>query len=238
MNKIMPKNTKKYLLLIVLLAVIAAFFATGLHHELTLEGIKARRGEFQLFYTANPLLTLGIFGGIYVLTTALSLPGATVLTLSGAAFFGFWPALIVSSFASTLGATLAFLAARYLLKDWVEQRFSDKMAMINRGIEREGVLYLFALRLTVFVPFWLVNLTMGLTSLKASTFYFVSQLGMLAGTAVYTYAGTQLGEIASVRDILSVELIVAFTLLGIFPLLSKKAVRWLRARKRESHGQI
>ena len=234
----MRKNTKQYLLVSLLAVVIISFFANGLHNELTLDSIKSRTAEFQVFYAQHPGLTLGIYGIIYILTTALSLPGATILTLGGAALLGFWPALIVASFASTIGATLAFFAARYLLKDWVEARFADQMATINRGIEREGTLYLFALRLTVFVPFWLVNLTMGLTAIKPLTFYLVSQIGMLAGTAIYVYAGTQLGEIESVSDILSLELIIAFALLGIFPLAGKKLVEWLRAKRGIQHGKI
>jgi uncharacterized membrane protein YdjX (TVP38/TMEM64 family) len=234
----MRKNTKKYLLLGLLATAIIGFFASGLHHELTLDSIKTRQAEFQVFYVENPYLTLGVYGLIYVVTTALSLPGATILTLAGAAFFGFWPALIVASFASSIGATLAFLAARYLLRDWVQARFAEKMAVINQGVEREGIFYLFALRLTVFIPFWLVNLTMGLTSIKPHIFYIVSQIGMLTGTAVYVYAGTQLGEIESVRDVLSPELIIAFGALGIFPLITKKAVDWLRSKRGISSEQI
>lgn len=227
----MTKTTKQYLILAIVLLAIITFFASGLHHELTLAGIKARQVQFQQFYASNQLLTLSIYGLIYIVTTALSLPGATILTLGGAAFLGFWPALIVASFASSIGATCAFLAARYLLRDWVSARFPDKMTIINQGVEREGILYLFASRLTVFIPFWLVNLSMGLTSIRSTTFYLVSQIGMLPGTAVFVYAGTQLGNIHSVSDVLSPQLMFAFALLGVFPLLSKKCVAWLRKKK-------
>ena len=234
----MSKRTKKYLLLAILVVGIISFFVSGLHRELTLDGIKAHQASLQVFYQENMLLTLGAYGLVYILTTALSLPGATILTLAGAAFFGFWPALIVASFASSIGATLAFLAARYLLGDWVQARFADKMAIINQGVEREGIFYLFALRLTVFVPFWLVNLTMGLTSIKPLTFYVVSQIGMLLGTAVFVYAGSRLGDIESVGDVLSPELIIAFTLLGVFPLIAKRAVEWLRVKREAARGEV
>lgn len=234
----MSKNIKKYVLLSLLVFGVVAFFASGLHHQLTLTSIKEHQGEFAGFYKSNQLLTLASYGLIYIVTTALSLPGATILTLAGAAFLGFWPALIVASFASSIGATLAFLAARYMLRDWVQTRFSEKMATINQGVEKEGVLYLFALRLTVFVPFWLVNLTMGLTSLRTLTFYLVSQIGMLPGTAVFIYAGTQLGEIHAISDVLSPGLIAAFTLMGMFPLVTKKLVAWARQKKGAAHEQV
>lgn len=221
---------KKVLLLIVLATVVAAFFAFDLQRYLTLAELKSRQTEFQQFYAANRLLTLGLYFAIYVLVTALSLPGAAVMTLAGAALFGFWPALVVVSFASTIGATLAFLASRFLLHDWVQSRFGQRLKAINRGIEKEGALYLFTLRLVPIFPFFIINLVMGLTPMRALTFYWVSQVGMLAGTAVYVNAGTQLGQIERVSGILSPGLLLSFVLLGVFPLLARKGVDFMKKR--------
>ena len=225
------KNMKKYALVALLGLVIIAFFASGLHNELTLDSIKNRQAEFQGFYDANPALTIGVFAGIYIIITALSLPGAAVMTLAGGAFLGFIPGLIAVSFASTIGATLAFLAARFLLRDWVQGKFGDKLQKINEGVEKEGIFYLFALRLTVVVPFFVINLVMGLTPMKTWKYYIGSQIAMLPGTTIYVYAGQQLGQISSVGDILSPTLIVAFAMLGAFPLLAKKGVDFMRAKK-------
>ncbi len=221
---------KKVLLLIVLATVVAAFFAFDLQRYLTLAELKSRQTEFQQFYAANRLLTLGLYFAIYILVTALSLPGAAVMTLAGAALFGFWPALVVVSFASTIGATLAFLASRFLLHDWVQSRFGQRLKAINRGIEKEGALYLFTLRLVPIFPFFIINLVMGLTPMRALTFYWVSQVGMLAGTAVYVNAGTQLGQIERVSGILSPGLLLSFVLLGVFPLLARKGVDFMKKR--------
>ncbi|MGH6622926.1 MAG: FAD-dependent oxidoreductase, partial [Burkholderiaceae bacterium] len=163
---------------------------------------------------------------VYIAATALSIPVGTVLTLAGGAIFGFWTGLLIISFASAIGATLAFLASRFLLRDWVQARFGEKLKPVNEGFAREGGLYLFALRLTPVFPFWLINLALGLTPMRAWTFYWVSQLGMLAGTAVYVYAGTQLSEFR-----LSPGLIIALVLLGIFPLIAKHALDSYKARK-------
>jgi len=166
-----------------------------------------------------------------VLVTALSLPGATVMTLAGGALFGFWPALLVVSFASTIGATLAMLVARFLLRDWVQGKFGDKLRAINAGIEKEGAFYLFSLRLVPIFPFFLINLAMGLTPLRAVLFYAVSQIGMLPGTAVYINAGTQLGQLESAGGILSPALLLSFTLLGLFPLIARKLLVIIKERQ-------
>jgi pyruvate/2-oxoglutarate dehydrogenase complex dihydrolipoamide dehydrogenase (E3) component/uncharacterized membrane protein YdjX (TVP38/TMEM64 family) len=217
---------KKLALLVLIAAAIAAFFALGLQRYLSLEFFQQQRAAIDAFYAAHPVQTMAAYLLIYVAVAALSLPGAAVMTLVGGALFGFWVGLVLVSFASSIGATLAFLAARLVLRDWVQGKFGDKLAPINAGIEREGAFYLFALRLVPLFPFFIVNLLMGLTKLRTATFYWVSQLGMLAGTAVYVYAGTQLGQFK-----ISGGLIFAFVLLGIFPLIAKRVLDALKARK-------
>lgn len=226
----MPGGWKKILLIIAVTLLVVVFFAFDLQRYLTLGELKARQAEFQQFYAANRLLTLGLYFVLYVLVTALSLPGAAVMTLAGGALFGFLPALLVVSFASTIGATLAFLVSRFLLRDWVQQRFNVRLAAINRGIEKEGAFYLFTLRLVPIFPFFVINLVMGLTPMRTITFYWVSQVGMLAGTAVYVNAGTQLGQIESLSGILSPGLLLSFALLGLFPLLARKGVDFVKKR--------
>jgi pyruvate/2-oxoglutarate dehydrogenase complex dihydrolipoamide dehydrogenase (E3) component/uncharacterized membrane protein YdjX (TVP38/TMEM64 family) len=168
---------------------------------------------------------------VYVLTTALSFPGAVILTLAAGAVFGLWPGLLLVSFASSMGATLAFLGARYLLRDWVQERFGKRLEAVDRGIEKDGIFYLLTLRLNPAVPFFLVNLGMGLTRVRAGTYYIVSQIGMLPGTFVYVNAGTQLGGIESLGDIASPGLIGSLVLLSLFPLAAKFVVGWLRKRR-------
>ncbi|MFL6664688.1 MAG: FAD-dependent oxidoreductase, partial [Rhizobacter sp.] len=182
-------------------------------------------------YHAHPLHTIAVFLAVYVAVTALSLPGATIMTLAAGAIFGLVAGTILVSFASSLGAVLAFLAARYLLRDTVQARFGARLAEIDRGVEREGAFYLFTLRLVPLFPFFLINLLMGLTRMKAGTFYLVSQLGMLAGTVVYVNAGTQLARIGSAAGILSPGLVGSFVLLGIFPLIAKKTLDAWHRRK-------
>ncbi|MFN7571722.1 MAG: FAD-dependent oxidoreductase [Betaproteobacteria bacterium] len=219
-------NSKRAAIIIVLLAAIAAFFFFDLGRFLSLEFFQQQRAAINAYYAANPATTLVAYFLLYVAVTALSLPGAAVMTLVGGALFGFWVGLVLVSFASSIGATLAFLASRLVLRDWVQGKFGDKLAPINAGIEREGAFYLFALRLVPLFPFFVVNLLMGLTKLRTLTFYWVSQLGMLAGTAVFVYAGTQLGQFK-----ISGGLIFAFVLLGIFPLIAKRVLDALKARK-------
>ena len=225
---------KKVIKLIVLTAIIGMIFAVkhyGLEEYLTLDYLKQNQQMFQGYYESNTTQTLGIFFAIYVLTTALSIPGVTVLTLAGGALFGLKMGLLVISFASTIGATLAFIGARFFLKDYVQNKFSDKMRAINLGVEKEGAFYLFTLRLIPIFPFFLINLTMGLTTIKTFTFFWVSQLGMLLGTAVYVNAGVELGKIDSLSGILSSTLILSFALLGVLPLLGKKIISSLKANK-------
>lgn len=222
---------KKILLIAVLLFLVLAFFALDLHRWLTLDSLKAGQVQFAQWQSAYPVLVALLFGLFYILVTGLSLPGASIMTLAGGALFGlFWGTLIVS-FASSIGATIAFLISRYLLRDWAQGRFGERLGAVNRGVEREGAFYLFALRLVPAFPFFLINILMGLTRIKTWTFYWVSQLGMLAGTLVYVNAGTQLRRIESLGDILSWQLLLSFALLGLFPLLAKLFLNWLKRRR-------
>ena len=224
-------NSRKLLLLVVVAALVAAFFALDLGRFFSLDYIRGARDDFAALYQAHPAQVIGAFFGIYVAVTALSLPGAAILTLLGGAIFGLWVGTLVVSFASSIGATLAMLVSRYLLRDSVKAKFGARLADIDRGIQREGAFYLFTLRLVPVFPFFVINLLMGLTAMKARTFYWVSQLGMLAGTLVYVNAGTQLAQISSLQGILSPGLIGSFVLLGLFPLVAKKIVDAVQRRK-------
>lgn len=224
-------SRSKLLLIAVLVALVALFFAFDLGRFLSLEQLKRSQASFASLYAERPAFVIGAFFALYVGVAALSLPGAAVLTLAGGAIFGLVAGTVIVSFASSIGATLALLAARYVLRDGVQARFGKRLAEIDKGVEKEGAFYLFTLRLVPLFPFFLVNLLMGLTRMRAWTFYWVSQLGMLAGTIVYVNAGTQLARIDSLRGILSPGLVGSFVLLGLFPLIAKKVVDALQARK-------
>ncbi len=224
-------NKQKWLLLAALLAAVVAFFAFDLQRFFSLQYIQEQRAGLLAMYEAQPLRVAGGFVAVYVLVTALSLPGAVIMTLLGGALFGLLLGTVLVSFASAIGATLAFLVSRYVLRDAVKSRFGARLKDIDKGIEREGAFYLFTLRLVPLFPFFVINLLMGLTNMKARTFYWVSQLGMLAGTAVYVNAGTQLAQLQSLSGIVSPGLIGSFVLLGVFPLLAKKIVDLIKARK-------
>lgn len=218
-------------------AAVVALLAVLLYRHfelgqlLTLDSLKASRDSLLAQYQASPWVTLAAFFTVYVVVTALSIPGATVLTLAAGAMFGLGVGLVLASFASSIGATLAFLVSRYLLRDSVQSRFGKQLAPINDGVKRDGALYLLTLRLVPVFPFFVINLLMGLTPMPARRFYWVSQLGMLAGTAVYVNAGTQLAAIQSLRDVVSPGLLLSFALLGVFPLIGKAVADWLKARK-------
>ncbi len=218
-------------LAIAAVALIIAWQHFELGRLLTLESLKASRQSLAALVEQRPLLSVALYFGLYVLVTAASLPGAAVLTLAGGALLGFWVGLLVVSFASSIGATLAFLVSRYLLRDAVQSRFGDRLAAINDGVRRDGWLYLLMLRLVPVFPFFAVNLLMGLTPIGVLRFYAVSQVGMLLGTAVYVNAGTQLASIDSLRDVLSPGLLLSFALLGLFPLLAKAIVDAVQRRK-------
>jgi pyruvate/2-oxoglutarate dehydrogenase complex dihydrolipoamide dehydrogenase (E3) component/uncharacterized membrane protein YdjX (TVP38/TMEM64 family) len=212
-------------------AAVAAFLATGGYRYLSLENLKAQHSAWQVRTAAHPWQAALAFFGAYVAFTGLSLPGAALLTLAAGAVFGLLWGTVLVSFASAIGATVAFLLSRFVLREWVQSRFGARLAAVNRGVERDGPLYLFLLRLTPVVPFFLINLAMGLTPMRARTFYWVSQAGMLAGTLVYVNAGTQLAAIAAPRDVLSWQLAGALVLLGIFPIAAKRAADAIRARR-------
>lgn len=219
------------LLFLVLMGLWAAYRLWGLENWLTLEQLKSSRDTLASLYSERPVQTAFAFFGVYVLTAALSLPGATILALAAGAIFGWMIGLLLVSFASSIGALLAFWVARYGLRDVIQQRFGKLLHPINEGLARDGTFYLLSLRLVPVFPFWLINLLMGLTTLGARQFYVVSQIGMLVGTAVYVNAGTQLAEIESAGDVLSPRLIVSLALLGILPLMAKFIVGVLQTRK-------
>ncbi|HEX8571622.1 MAG TPA: FAD-dependent oxidoreductase [Allosphingosinicella sp.] len=221
----------RILLLLLLALAIAGFFVFDLGQYLTLETLKARQAELEAFVEARPVAAVVAFFLVYVAVTALSLPGAAIMTVAAGAIFGLWRGTLIVSFASTIGASLAFLSSRYLLRDWVKARFGPSIAAIDRGLEKDGAFYLLTLRLIPAFPFFLINLAMGLTGMRLLTFALVSQVGMLPGTLVYVNAGTQLAAIESTSDILSPALIGSFLLLGLFPLAAKLLVGWWRKRR-------
>jgi uncharacterized membrane protein YdjX (TVP38/TMEM64 family) len=222
---------KRIILLGLLAVIVLLFFQFDLEQYLTLDYVKSQQEIIDQYYRENRALTLiGFFLG-YVVITGASLPGAAVMTLAAGAIFGLVTALILVSFASTIGASIAFLVSRYLFRDMVESRFGASLKSINAGIERDGPFYLFALRLVPAFPFFVINLIMGLTSLRLRTFFWVSQVGMLAGTVVYVNAGTQLGNIESANEIFSTEILLSFLLLAMLPFIGRKVVSVLSNRK-------
>ncbi len=204
--------------------IVVVFITLDLDNYLTLQYIKAQQGEIETFYAENRLFALASFFLIYIIVTGVSLPGATILTLVAGTVFGFVTALILVSFASTIGASFAFLVSRYLFRDMVQSRFGGSLKSINDGIEKDGAFYLFALRLVPAFPFFVINLVMGLSSIRLWTYYWASQVGMLAGTMVYVNAGTQLAHIESASGIFSAEIISSFVLLAMLPFIGKKIV--------------
>jgi len=222
---------KRSFLILFIAAMAGAFFVFDLHQALTLEGLKAGLDNAQARLTTEPLLVAGAFFIIYVIVTGLSLPGAAVMSLAAGALFGLLWGTIIVSFASSIGATLAFLVSRFILRDTVQNRFAARLKTINEGIEKNGTFYLFTLRLVPIFPFFLINLLMGLTPIRTVTFYAVSQIGMLAATVVFINAGTQLAQLESLSDVLSPTLLASFVLLGIFPLLAKKVVAIIQSRR-------
>ena len=224
------KNLKQIIILVIA-GVLGVFFYLDFGQYLSLEYIKEQQTNFLEFYKENTLLAMGAFTGVYIVSTALSLPGAVLLTLLGGALFGLLVGTILVSFASSIGATLAFLVSRLLLRDWVQNKFGSYLKSFNDGVQKDGGFYLFTLRLIPAVPFFVINLVMGLTPMKAITFYGVSQLGMLAGTIVFVNAGTQLAQLDSLSGILSPEIIFSFVLLGIFPFLARKLVGFYKGRR-------
>ncbi|KII77093.1 TVP38/TMEM64 family protein [Vibrio renipiscarius] len=227
----------KKLLFGLLLIAIIALLITQFGDQLTLENAKAQQAQLALSIEQNFVLAAALYFFAYLAITAFSIPGAAVVTLLGAALFGFWTSLVLVSFASTLGATLAFLSSRFLLRDWVQRKFGDKLSAINQGVEKDGAFYLFSLRLLPVFPFFLINLLMGLTPITAARFYLVSQIGMLPGTAVYLNAGTQLAQIESLSGIVSPSVLVSFALLGVFPIVAKWIMAKIKHNPKASNGE-
>ena len=221
----------KILLFLTIAAAVMLFFIFDLNRLFSLEAIKAGQNNFKHVYDTNTGVTIFTYLVIYILVTALSLPGAAVMSLAGGALFGLVTGTVLVSFASSIGATLAFLMSRFLFRDTIQRKFGDRLASINRGMEKDGNFYLFTLRLVPIFPFFIINVVMGLTPIKTLSFYLISQIGMLPGTLVYINAGTQLGKLESAAGILSPGMIFSFVLLGIFPLITRKAVDVLKSRK-------
>lgn len=228
-------NKKKIALLALLAAVIVGLWAADLGRFFSLEYIKSQQGQFDQYYQQHPIVTLAVFFCIYVTVAGLSLPGAAVMTLLGGALFGVFVGTIVVSFASTLGATIAFLVSRFLLRDVVQNRFGSHLVAINNGITKDGPLYLLSLRLVPAFPFFVVNLVMGLTPIQTRTFYWVSQVGMFPATVVYVLAGTQLAQLESAAGLLSPGLLLSFALLGVFPFIARYLLTWFKER---NNGRI
>jgi uncharacterized membrane protein YdjX (TVP38/TMEM64 family) len=218
----------KLILAVVIVAVIAAFFIFDLGQYLSLDYLKSQKESLNALYAENPVLISVIFFIVYVLVAAFNLPAAALLTVAAGAILGFWNGLFVVSFASSIGATGAFLMTRYLFNDAIQSKFGDRLKTINAGIEREGAFYVFGLRLVPLFPFVVVNSVLALTKLKTWTFYWASQIGMLAGTAVFVNAGTQLADISSLGDIASPAVLGSFALLGVFPILAKYILKLLK----------
>ena len=227
----MDKKKIKIGLLILIMLAIIAFFFYDIQQYATLDYIKAKQQNIFEYYKQNVFFVLVLFIFLYILVTALSLPVATFLTLLGGALFGFSTGLIIVSFASTIGATLAFLMARFLAHNYVQKHYKKQLSKINKKFKSEGAFYLFALRLVPVFPFFIINVVMGLMTIKTWTFYWVSQLGMLPGTIVYVYAGTQLAQIETFSDITTPSMLIAFALLGLFPLIAKNFVQFMRKDK-------
>lgn len=223
----------KVALAILVIGLLATFFLLDGNAYLNLGYLQQVRGDVVFYVESNPLVSSVSYFVLYVLVTALSVPGALIMTLAGGAVFGLPWGLLLVSFASTIGATLAMLVSRMLLRDWVQVRFKTQLVTVNQGLADDGAFYLFSLRMVPLLPFFMVNLVMGLTRISLWQFYWVSQLGMLAATFVFVFAGTQLAAIETLSGILSPGLIVALSLLGLFPLLAKKSMNWLRRGRTE-----
>ncbi|MDW7773637.1 MAG: TVP38/TMEM64 family protein [Desulfobulbaceae bacterium] len=216
---------------------IAAFHYFDLGQYFSLDYLKASQAKFQALYLENHILVIAIYMALYIVVTALSIPGAAVMTLAGGALFGFILGTVAVSFASTIGATLACSVSRFLLRDWVQNRFSARLEKINLGIEKEGAFYLFSLRLVPVFPFFVINLAMGLTRMRLFTFFWVSQVGMLPGTMVYVNAGKELAQIESLSGIMSPGVLISFAILGLFPITAKKLLALYKRKFKPATAQ-
>jgi len=224
-------NNQKFILVTVVIALIVGFFMFDFSYYLSLEFLKSQRAAIDAYYRTDPMGTTILFFLTYVAVTGLSLPGAALMSLAAGSIFGLLLGTAIVSFASATGATIAFLTSRFILRDMVQERFGGRLKIVNTGIEKDGAFYLFALRLVPLFPFFVINPIMGLTSIRTVTFYFVSQVGMLAGTLVFVNAGTQLAQLEFIGDILSPSFIASFTLLGTFPLIARKFLEFVKTCK-------
>jgi uncharacterized membrane protein YdjX (TVP38/TMEM64 family) len=224
-------HAKKAGIMIATAGIMAVYFLFDIGSYFSLPYLKASQEHFRAMYGSHKAAVIAVYGIVYIFVTALSLPGAAVMTLAGGALFGLFSGTIIVSFASTIGATIACYVSRYLLRDWVRSKFGEKLSKIQAGIEREGTFYLFSLRLVPVFPFFIINLVMGLTPMRLATFYWVSQLGMIPGTIVYVNAGRELSKVESLSGILSLKLIFSFVLLGLFPIAAKKVLGWYKTKR-------
>jgi len=223
----MKRTRTKILAALVMILIVAISYGLDLHHYLTLDDLKNQQVLLKQYATENTLLTMVFYFIVVFLLSALSLPGvAFLIMIAGLIFFNFWVTVIIASFADTLGSTAAFLFSRYLFSRPIQKKYPNQLAIINKGIEKDGGYYLFSLRLMIFFPCFLVNLLMGLTSLRIVTFYWVTQVGKLPYKMLFAYTGAELGQLNTATELFSPQLIVGFTLIGLFPLLSKKSLQW------------
>jgi uncharacterized membrane protein YdjX (TVP38/TMEM64 family) len=225
-------HIKKIIIVLIVIGLIIAFRVFHLGEYLTLAYVKESQKHFTMLYEEHRVLVISVYIAIYLLVTSLSLPGAAVLGLAAGSLFGLLTGTIVVSFASTIGATLACAVSRFILRDWVQKRFGDRLKTVNEGIEKEGAFYLFTLRLIPVFPFWLINMIMGLTKMPLKTYYWVSQIGMLPGTLVFVNAGKEIAKIDSLSGVLSPGLIFSFVLLGLFPITTKKILAFYNQRRK------
>ena len=225
---------KRLALATIILFAIGAFFFFDLGQYLTLDSLKHHQGDLAAYRNLHPFTTSAVYVAIYITVAALSLPGAALMTLTGGAIFGLIWGTALANIAASIGATLAFLSARFLFAETIERKFANQISAINQGIDKDGAFYLFSLRLVPVVPFFVINVVMGLTRLPVWTFFWVSAVGMLGGAAVYANAGTQLAQINNLSDIASFKLLLSFALLGIFPITVRKLLEWVKTRRSEN----
>jgi uncharacterized membrane protein YdjX (TVP38/TMEM64 family) len=231
------KTVNRALMAAIIIGSVICYFVFDLGRYFSLEALKASRADLLALYASRPVMVIAVYFILYVVVTALAFPAATAISLAGGAVFGVVAGTIIVSFASTIGAAVAFIVARYLLRDWVQNRFGERLAKVNRGIEEEGAYYLFTLRLIPVFPFFVVNTVVALTPMRLSTYYWVSQVGMFPATVIYVFAGRELGRINSLSDLLSPGLVTAFVLLGIFPLAVKKLLGWYQQAAKRQNGE-
>ena len=222
---------KKFILLGIIAAAIGAFFFFDLRQWLTLDQLKSQQAALEAYRGEHPILVAALYISTYIVVAALSLPGAAIMTLSGGAIFGVFWGTLFANISASIGATLAFLIARFVIGDWIQTKFGDRIESINKGIEQDGAFYLFSLRLVPLFPFFIINVVMGLTKIKTITFLWVSSVGMIAGAAVYANAGTQLAKLDSLSGIASPGLLLSFVLLGLFPLIARKSLAFIKTKR-------